>query len=191
MASNKQLATKWLSQLIVRENPVLCNISEWSDNQATNIASFYQPLVVIFYHNLSSTMNQSFGQLTTFSILLKEIVENQIRTNFIHISMVLKSFLLTKWLICDETKSPFIFLLIEEYAKMEQAGDKWPYHDIQLNFYGLQKNRQTKQCFRKCTCYFETTFFPPTLHIQCIPNSCPIQYCVVLHFLGFRQLSRT
>ena len=26
--------------------------------------------------------------------------------------------------MCDETKSPFIFLLIEEYAKMEQAGDK-------------------------------------------------------------------
>ena len=70
-------------------------------------------------------MNGSFGQLTTFSILLKEIVENQMRTNFIQISsMVLKSFLLTKWLICDETKSPFIFLLIEEYAKMEQAGDK-------------------------------------------------------------------
>ena len=69
-------------------------------------------------------MNRSFGQLTTFSILLKEIVENQIRTNFIQISMVLKSFLLTKGLICDETKSPFIFLLIEEYAKMEQAGDK-------------------------------------------------------------------
>ena len=69
-------------------------------------------------------MNRSFGQLTTFSILLKEIVENQIRTKFIQISMVLKSFLLTKWLICDEIKSPFIFLLIEEYAKMEQAGDK-------------------------------------------------------------------
>ena len=69
-------------------------------------------------------MNRSFGQLTTFSILLKEIVENQIRTNFIQISMVLKSFLPTKWLICDETKTPFIFLLIEEYAKMEQAGDK-------------------------------------------------------------------
>ena len=69
-------------------------------------------------------MNRSFGQLTTFSILLKEIVENQIRTNFIQISMVPKSFLLTKWLICDETKSPFIFLLIDEYAKMEHAGDK-------------------------------------------------------------------
>ena len=70
-------------------------------------------------------MNRSLGQLTTFSILLKEIVENQIRTKFIQISMVLKSFLLTKRLICDETtKSPFIFLLIEEYAKMEQAGDK-------------------------------------------------------------------
>ena len=124
MASNKQLATKWPSQLIVRENPVLCKINEWSDNQGTNIASFYQPLVVIFYHNLSSNMNRSFGQLTTFSILLKEIVENQIGTNFIHISMVLKSFVLTRWLICDETKSPFIFLLIEEYAKMEQAGDK-------------------------------------------------------------------
>ena len=124
MASYKQLATKWAGQLIVRENPVLCKINEWSDNQATNIASFYQSLVVIFYHNLSSNMNESVGQLTTISILLKEVVENQIGTNFIQISMVLKSFLLTKWLICDETKSPFIFLLIEEYAKMEQAGDK-------------------------------------------------------------------
>ena len=43
-------------------------------------------------------MNESVGQLTTISILLKEVVENQIGTNFIQISMVLKSFLLTKWL---------------------------------------------------------------------------------------------
>ena len=164
-------------------------------NKATikrqTLQAFINPWLWYFTIIKAPIWTEVFGQLTTFSILLKEIVENQIRTKFIQISMVLKSFLLTKWLICDETKSPFIFLLIEEYAKMEQAGDKWPYHDIQLNFYGLQKNRQTKQCFRKCTCYFETTFFPPTLHIQCIPNSCPIQYCVVLHFLGFRKLSRT
>ena len=113
-------------KLIVRENPVLCKINEWSDNHKLISASFYQPPVLMFYHNLN-LWTKFLVNRRLFQYYLRKSLKPKSKATLLRLAWSFNpsiNFLLTpKWLTCDDTKRPFVFLLIKEDAKMEQAGN--------------------------------------------------------------------